>query len=339
MSKIFAVNSDGTLAQKSYTVEEFVKAANGSTPLIGRFRGVPNETYHRALPHLSNTNLGEINRSINHFFEARINPPDPTPALIFGNAFHELILEPKIFEENWIEKPDFASIPGVTKKDQEEKWKSENDEHAWDGMPKFSPIKAITKKAQEEEWFATHAQGKQIISIDELINLRGMAKKVSEHPILSEMLQGGIAEDVFLAVDPETGVPIKCKADFLHNSGEVNLDMKSTNDASFFDFQKSVANFEYHRQMSFYSHVIALVTGKAPKHNVTGSVEKKAPWNVAVYRLDDASLEVGESKWKNALAKFAAYRKEKQESGSAWGGYSLEVIDMNLPAWAFNREE
>ncbi len=339
MSKIFAVNPDGTLAQKSYTIEEFVDAANGTTPLTGRFRGVPNEVYHRRLAHLSNTDLGRLNRSIEHFFESRINPSEPTSALIFGSAFHEIILEPHLFDANWIEMPDFAGIPGVTKKAKDEEWIAKNPEADKKDMPKFKPTPAVTKKSQEEAWTLEHAQDKTILAIEDLVNLRGMSKRCKEHPILSEMLQGGVAEDVFLAVDPETGVPIKCKTDFLHNNGDINLDMKSTVDASFFQFQKSVANFEYHRQMSFYSHVVTLVTGKAPKHNVIGSVEKKAPWNVAVYRLDDASLEVGESKWKKALSTFAAYRKEKQENGSAWGGYALEVIDMNLPAWAFNREE
>ena len=68
------------------------------------------EKEYRTHPAISRSELWKIRESPEKFKWYKENPPEPTPALIFGQLFHKLALQP---EDVWNE---FAVIPTVDRR-------------------------------------------------------------------------------------------------------------------------------------------------------------------------------------------------------------------------------
>ena len=64
-----------------------------------------NAEYH-ALDYVSKSHLDEVNKSPFHYWDKYINPnrviQEPTKQMILGSAFHTLVLEPELFDKEYI---------------------------------------------------------------------------------------------------------------------------------------------------------------------------------------------------------------------------------------------
>ena len=83
-----------------------------------------NEEYHSS-PEISKSDLDAAAKSGVHFLHKKEGPKSkPTPAMRIGSAFHALILEPDVFENEFIYKPE---ILNARSKDGKE-WKARQEE-------------------------------------------------------------------------------------------------------------------------------------------------------------------------------------------------------------------
>jgi len=147
-------------------------------------------------------------------------------------------------------------------------------------------------KAGKEAWAAAEADGKKLLKPDELDQIDRMHQSLLSHPGARKALKSaGKAEQSIFAVDPATGLEMKCRPDYLTDSGWV-IDLKTTTDASVESFTKSTANFRYHVQAAWYLHVIQTATGERPKGFVFLAVEKTAPYAVQVFKASAELIEV-----------------------------------------------
>lgn len=274
-----------------------MKELSRSSELANAFaKKMSSEEYH-AHKAISKSGLDRIHRSPMHFKEWQDNPPEQTPAMIFGSLVHDALLLPEHF------KATTALMPEIDRR---------------------------TKAGKEAfEKFTIENHGKRILSHDEYQTIQAMLDSVYSHPTAGKLLDQGHAEQSFFWTDPETQVECRCRPDF-QRDGKVIVDLKTTEDASFRAFQKSIGNFRYDVQAAFYADGLSAVTGQTFDTFVLIAVEKKAPFAVAVYALDEASIECGRMKYKSDLSVFAECLKTNQ-----WPGYPIEVQPMNLPSWAF----
>lgn len=60
------------------------------------------------------------------------------------------------------------------------------------------------------------------------------------------------------------------------------------------------------------------------------AVEKTAPFAVAVYKLDEETLEFGRLEYKKDLQTYDLHQKNPDR----WPGYDMNVQTMVLPRWA-----
>ena len=68
-----------------------------------------NEEYHSS-PEISKSDLDAAAKSGVHFLHKKEGPKSkPTPAMRIGSAFHALILEPDVFENEFIYKPEILN--------------------------------------------------------------------------------------------------------------------------------------------------------------------------------------------------------------------------------------
>lgn len=249
-----------------------------------------NAEYHAA-DGISKSDLDLIHRSPAHYKAAR---HEDTPALRFGTAFHCAVLENDRFNATYT---------------------------VIEGDRRTNVVKAAIKEAE--------AAGKIILTADDFNALMGMAQAVFKNPICAALLRGSLKEhSVFAELD---GVRVKCRPDGWSTEKGVLFDLKSTEDASPEGFARTVAKYRYHVQDAFYRHVVASATNcdADDLSFIFIAVEKKPPFAVALYQLDEMAALQG---WVEARDDMRRYR-DAQTSGK-WCGYSPKIESLSLPRWA-----
>lgn len=253
-----------------------------------------NAEYHAA-DGISKSDLDLIHRSPAHYKAAR---HEDTPALRFGTAFHCAVLENDRFNAT------YTVIEGDRR------------------------TKAVKDSIKDAE-----AAGKIILTADDFNALMGMSQAVFKNPICAALLRGSLKEhSVFAELD---GVRVKCRPDGWSTEKGVLFDLKSTEDASPEGFARTVAKYRYHVQDAFYRHVVASATNcdADDLSFIFIAVEKKPPFAVALYQLDELATLQG---WVDAREDLRRYKTAK-DTGK-WGGYSPRIETLSLPRWAVSSE-
>ena len=270
----------------------------GSLVRAGLIPDLPIDQYHGG-PGVSKSQLDQVAKSPAHYMYARTAPKkDPTPAQRFGSLVHTAVLEPH--------KLSVVVGPDLNKNTKE--WKA--------------------FKAQVE------AEGKEIVTQEELDTLEGMKAAVYAHPAAAWLLGPGYVEHSAYWIDPATGLLCRCRPDKLRRTekGIVLVDLKTTADASEAEFSRSIENFRYHVQAAFYSDGIEEALGERVSAFAFVAVEKQAPYAVACYQLADVDVEDGREAYQGDLLtlKNCLARNE-------WPAYSPRIETITRPAWAKRR--
>jgi hypothetical protein len=185
---------------------------------------------------------------------------------------------------------------------------------------------ASTKAAKE---FIEQARADGLIPVKEEVaaEVHEMTEAVLAQPnarLLFE--QEGEAEASVFSTDPDTGVELRARFDFL---GKVAVDLKTTGkEASAGGFAKSVANFGYEVQQGHYLDTLQFATGETRKF-VFVVVETAAPYLVGVHMLDRDFTEMGAVKARRARQIYA----ECTASG-VWPGYPIDIGLIPPPMYA-----
>ena len=260
----------------------------------GVYDSYTNAEYHAA-DGISKSDLDLIHRSPAHYKVAR---REDTPALRFGTAFHCAVLENDRFNETYT---------------------------IVEGDRRTKAVKDSIKNAE--------AAGKIILTHDDFDALMGMAQAVFKNPICAALLRDSLKEhSVFGELDD---VRVKCRPDGWNVEKGVLFDLKSTEDASPEGFARTVAKYRYHVQDAFYRHVIASATNcdADDLSFIFVAVEKKPPFAVALYQLDELAALQG---WVDAREDLRKYRYA--ETTDKWNGYSPRIETLSLPRWAVSSE-
>lgn len=259
-----------------------------------------NAAYH-AHSAVSKSHLDLIARSPLHYWARYLDPdrvaPEPTPAMRLGTALHTHVLELSRWDQ------EIAVAP---------------------------PINRLTK-AGKEEWtaFMAASADRTVITADDAAQVMAMGRAVLGHPAAA-MLLGlpGKAETTHMWTDAATGLDCKCRPDWLTDDGSIVVDLKTTKNASIQGFKRSVADYRYHVQASWYLHGLEQATGRRPDQFIFICVESTAPYACAVYAADAEMIERGHDQAMRDLAKLAVCR-----AADHWPSYSEQIETLSLPAW------
>ena len=268
-------------------------------PPMNGYVKMTNEEYHSS-EDISKSDLDAARRSGEHLKYKKTGPKiEPTQAMKFGSAFHALSLEPELFENEFIYKPDTTS----------KFWLRTKEGIAW-------------KQDQEEA-------GRTVLSLEDKANLEGMMQSLNNcNPAKKLLSSSGKAEQSFLWTDKETGLGCKCRPDYLLVDGGTIVDVKTTMDASYRGFLKSISNFRYHVQAGWYLHGLEQATGIRPERFIFIAVEKTAPYGVGVYEADTYMIVNGYDTAREDLAKIAKWKEE-----DLYPGYCNDIQQISLPPW------
>jgi exodeoxyribonuclease VIII len=225
--------------------------------------------YHGA-PGISSSNLRLLAESPVHLDNKHLFKLD-SPALVFGNVVHKMILEPEDFENVYITAPivDLRTNKG---KDELTVFKAENAD-------------------------------KIIVSADDIAKAERMAANVKA--IAGNLLTRGKAEQSFLVDDD--GLTYKCRPDYLREDLGLAIDIKTTSDASDYGMKKSVANYQYHWTAYWYLKVLNLAGLNITRY-LFCFVESSPPYMVRLRELSQQSLNSAEQEIETLLAHYRHYK-------------------------------
>ncbi len=222
---------------------------------------IPNELYHSSSG-ISRSVLMQFKRSPYHYHKRFHNPdyvtPASTPALIMGDVVHTIVLEPHKADERYVIKPSF------------------------DRRTKAGKI--------EYEKFMCGVQGRMVIDQDMLSQALKMGLSIRDHELAQAVLKDARIEQSIYFTHQETGLQCKVRPDIWN--GTLVGDLKSTNDASYYAFQRSALNYGYFLQAGMIYEALKSIEIIMEKF-VFIAVEKEEPNAVAVYELDEECIDYG----------------------------------------------
>lgn len=252
-----------------------------------------------AAPGISNSMLQIISAKSPLHLKAYIDgaKPKQTDAKRFGTLMHRCIFEPESMEGQFYVKPD--------------------------GM-KFSTKEGIAwKKAHES---------REIITADQSRWLKAMVESIRRHPTAGRLLKNAMFERSCF-VEDGTGTLRKFRADVWPAGGNILPDLKTCESAHPEDFSKSILSYGYHRQAAYYLDCAKLM-GRSFDVFMFIAIEKTPPYAVAVYPIDETSVEIGRLE---VMRDLAVYR-ECVKSGR-WPGYPSDPTPIGLPDWYLRQME
>jgi hypothetical protein len=238
----------------------------------------PAEVYHaQRTNYLSSHQLADFRRDPLLFRKKELGlaKEEDRPAYLIGRAAHTRILEGRnAYEEQ------YAFGGPVNPKT---------------GEPFGSRTKAF------QEWAA--AQGKPVLSDDQVILIEAMASMVRDHEHAAALLSDGIAEGV--ARTEYCGVACQARLDWFNPNRGI-VDLKTCDNLDW--LQTDARNFGYAHQMAFYRAVVACVTGLIlPVHLI--AVEKREPFRVGVWRMSEEVLGIAQKENEEAIERLKRCRE------------------------------
>ena len=261
------------------------------------------EQEYRQNPAISRSELWRLRESPEKFRWSKDHPDEPTPALIFGQLVHKLVLEPDSFGV------DFAVAPVGDKR----------------------------TKAGKEAWeqFLIDARDRTIVSGADHQKATEMAEAIRANPLAARLLGldgRGKHETPHFWTDPDTGEVCKCRTDAeTVIDGQIwVVDYKTTADASTEGFQREANRYGYDFQAAMYSEGVEADTGEHPRFAFVAQ-EKQPPYAINIFVADNDFVVRGYDIFRELLGLY----HECKQTGN-WYGYlgpDNTVNILELPAW------
>lgn len=261
---------------------------------------ITNNEYHRSNG-ISRSQLMLLDKSPYHFWYEHLSGLAPkkeaTPAMIIGSAFHTAFLEPHLYNK------EYAVMPVMDRR--------------------------TTKGKEEYSLFQETVGTKTLLTFEQDMTIRNMARLVNQHEIVSTLLDDSVFEKSIYWTDKETGLQFKCRPDIW--SDKMIVDLKTTDDASPGRFMSSAYKYAYYLQAGmFYEACQSL--GKPFDMFVILAIEKKEPYVPSVFIMDGDALQFG-------IDQFQTYKKKLKEcfDSNKWPGYPVK--ELGIPKYAIINEE
>ena len=257
-----------------------------------------NEEYHGKTKYESSSTVRKVLTSPKKYLYDKTAESVPTKAMEEGTAVHTFFLENELFKNRYCFKP-----------------------------------KAFNGRTKEgKQWMEEHGH-LNILAAEWEENLIHMNHSFLDSPAKIIYDKKGLTELSYFSEDL-SGIKAKCRPDWISSDGHTVVDLKTTQDASPKGFQKSIANFGYHIQSSFYMRVLQNLDVPV-KEFIFIAIEKTAPFCVGVYRASTEMLDEGNKKVDEAIDKIL-WCKEND----SYPDYTPNEIEtISLPPWMTKKSE
>lgn len=263
----------------------------------GIYPDISNEAYHSG-PGISKSGLWTIySQTPAHY---RFGEREENQAFDFGTAVHTAILEPETFEDRVFKGP--ADRRGA-------KWTD-----------------AVAEAAN---------LGKLLLTAGDFEATQIIRDAVHADPWVRGIITGGkpLVEHSAYAIDPATGLLVKCRPDLHRQDLGVMVDVKTSASASPDQFARAVVNYGYHAQEAHYTDTWRAAGGEVEAFAFI-VVEKKPPYAFAVYELPPSIVAEGRAIIGRAMSTYAECLRTDQ-----WPAYPSGVQELSFQRWSYRETE
>ena len=246
-----------------------------------------NEEYQE-LEAVSGSGLATIyKKSPAHY---KYQPKTTTKALQFGIAAHAVILEPELFDAEFVRDVDAEQYPDalVTQNDMKA-WLKDKGQKVSGTKPELvgrildlEPGTHILDKIRED--FAADNESKTIMKPEDYDAVQSMRNVVMQDDLMAEMLKGGTAE-VSLA-GQLMGVQVKSRPDLITTAGGI-VQYKTTLDCNPVEFGRKIDNYGYLLKAAMEVECFTAAYGQAPAYYIWLAQEKAEPYVWKAYSLSE----------------------------------------------------
>lgn len=264
----------------------------------GLYAGVPEEIYHGG-PGLSSSGARRLLQVTPHRWRwEQDNPKPPSEEMEFGTAVHTLVLG--------------TGAPLVDTGYQ--KWQT---------------------NAAKERVAEIRAAGGVPMRPKDFDAAHTAAANVRAHETASRLLRGGVPELSAYARDPQSGVMLRARGDYVRFTDPRTAlvdDLKTTSESGPDQFLWSVDKYGYHRQQAFYEFVFALLGIEIEFVFVV--ICNVAPFEVFVVDLPRRAVDLGERDNRRAIDRYA-----ECVLTDTWPSHADGIHHIDLPEKTYRQEE
>jgi len=225
------------------------------------------------------------------------------PSFNIGRAAHILVLQPEVFGQKVVVKPDDYSGNATI-------WK---------------------------QWLRDQkAEGKTVISKAEEEKLHGMAAAIKRDKLIMSILADGQFEQTAVAQDAMTGLWLRCKPDFLpSNMAQSPVDFKTARSADLNSFERSTPEYGQIFQAAFYSMVLEMAGRPNLDFYTFVVIETEPPHATAVYYVHDFTMAEERRVVRDALIELAECVQKNH-----WPSYNNgQAVEARIPYYEHNKME
>jgi len=321
----------------------------------GRWKDVPIEVYHTD-PAISSSGLKDVDKSLRTYLHGRQETDDdPSAYQTFGRVAHKALLEPDKFDREHVKsrppsRPGdkgwrsnhfgtaaaFADAlddqtihrTGVEEVDVDQRKSIAEECPVSDGtVRKYMKIDGFEDLVEHFAHWGYDADNDLIDGgeLERAIACRKAVLDTAAGDYLFRQLPQGAAEHSFWMRDPDTGIMMRVRPDWLvyGPNGWIVVDVKTTTDAGPFKFRRKVWRYGYHRQAAFYTDNLDAHLGPIARF-VWCVVEKEPPHEVAFYEPEHEWVDDGRASYRAGLERLAEYYRDP-------GGTYLGIGDPDTP--------
>ena len=261
------------------------------------------EKEYRQHPAISRSQLFKLRESPEKFQYYMEHPEPATPALVFGQLLHAMVLQPDTVDR------DFAEAPNVDRR--------------------------TTKGKAEWTAFEAYAEDKTIVTSDMALAAVEMSLKLEKNEFVKKLLNGE-KEVPYFWTDELTGEKCKCRTDCITsiNGLDVIVDLKTAECAETDTFMRHAVKYGYDLQAAMYSEGVRKCTGKECAF-VFVVIEKKPPYAINILQADKTFITHGFDLFRELIGTY----HECKTTGNWWGYLGKHNIINNLPLPAYLAKE
>lgn len=261
---------------------------------VGIVHNMPEAEYHRH-PALSSTQARRLLESPAKYQYGLTHTEAPKAAYDLGTAVHSRVLG--VGAQTLVYPDDVLAKNGAASTNAAKDWAEQ-----------------------------VRAEGNTPVKRDEYDQITGMAEAVLAHPMARVLFEqdGGHPEASVFGTDPDTGVDVRARFDFL---ARIAVDLKTARDASPSGFARASAEHGYHVQRGHYDDTLEFAGGSIDGF-VFVVVESEAPYLVGVYRLNSEWEDIGIRR-----ARQARHTLRRCLDTNTWPGYGDDIQSLMAPFW------
>lgn len=188
-------------------------------------------------------------------------------------------------------------------------------------------------KAAREQRDAAHEAGKVPVLPKDFAVAEEMAAKVLDHPVAGCLFAAGVAEHSMWWTDPETGVRLRGRADWI-TADDGLVDYKTSVTANPAELERRFWGLNYHMQHAWYVDGFGAATGMRDASFRFVVQEKEPPYVVTVVEYDAPAVAEGRRLNRMAIDTYA-----RCVHTGEWPEYTASAVALSLPRWALPTED